>query len=257
MNRGVLLIAHNNSQSNYYDFAIYTAKRVQQFLNLPVSIITDPESDRNSTVFENKYIIEPDKNNLRKTGEWINTSRYMAYELSPYDETILLDVDYNINSNALNNLFKNDSDFLCHYDIKYFFNNSIDYEPISHTSVNTFWATVIKFKKTLQCKQIFDIIKMIQNNYYHYQELHGFLKPTYRNDYALTLAHRIVYGHMHIEEHNIPWRLLHVPTNVKIVRESDTEYVLIFKTESGNKYITIKDLDFHVLSKQNFMELIT
>ena len=32
---------------------------------------------------------------------WYNCGRYLAYNLSPYDETLLLDTDYIVNSNKL------------------------------------------------------------------------------------------------------------------------------------------------------------
>ena len=42
-----------------------------------------------------------DKSNTREQQVWINKGRYQAYELSPYEETLVLDVDYIINSDKL------------------------------------------------------------------------------------------------------------------------------------------------------------
>ena len=41
MSKGVLLIANNNSQIDYVKQSVYLAKRIQKFLDVPISIITD------------------------------------------------------------------------------------------------------------------------------------------------------------------------------------------------------------------------
>ena len=101
--RGVLLFAFNSPKFNYYDMAVATAKRANHFLGLPVTLVTDEDSLPKAPTykFDNVILTEPDKNNKRDWGVWINKGRYRAYEFTPYDETILLDVDYVINSNKL------------------------------------------------------------------------------------------------------------------------------------------------------------
>ena len=62
----------------------------------------------------------------------------------------------------------------------------------------------------------------------------------------------------------IPWNLLHVGKNTSVYRNNDhefnTEYTVMFDNWQRGKirkeYNTIKDTDFHVMSKENFMELI-
>ena len=44
--------------------------------------------------------------------EWNNIGRYDALNLSPYDETILLDCDYIVQNNNPANYFGSDSDFI-------------------------------------------------------------------------------------------------------------------------------------------------
>ena len=87
----------------------------------------------------------------------------------------------------------------------------------------------------------------------------------FRNDYALTLALRIANGHTSLKRDVIPWNLVHVGNkNIHIYRNNDdefnTEYTVIYDNWSRNKirkeYITFKDMDFHVMNKENFMELI-
>ena len=94
MNRGVLLFAFNTEKFNYYEMAVSTAKRVNYFLGLPVTVVTDEDSITNQDYkFHNTIVTAPDKTNRRDWGAWFNKGRFKAYQLSPYDETIVLDVD--------------------------------------------------------------------------------------------------------------------------------------------------------------------
>ena len=114
MTQGVLIFAFNSLKFNYYDMARHSARRAKHFLNLPVTLITDTDSlpgNFNDGTWDKVITITPDKNNVRDWGQWINKGRYMAYDLSPYDETILIDADYVINSDKLLKTFDTYEDF--------------------------------------------------------------------------------------------------------------------------------------------------
>ena len=266
MSRGAILFAFNSPKYDYYAMAEYTAKRINHFLNIPVTLVTDEESVQSSTgyVFDKVIKVEPDKSNTREWGTWINKGRYQAYELSPYDETLLLDVDYMVNSDKLLKCFDLYDDFFCHDNTAYYMYPNVAQDLLSPYSFKTLWATVIIFKKTHRVKQIFECLKMVQDNFDHYANLHHFLSFSYRNDYALTLALRIVNGHLIPNTDIIPWNLLHVGKNTSIYANNDdelnTEFTMCFDNWKNGKlkkeYITVKDSDFHVMNKDNFMELI-
>lgn len=266
MKRGAILFAYNSPKYNYYTMAEHTAKRINHFLNLPVTLVTDNESlPKNSEYkFDNVIITEPDKNNIRDWGVWINKGRYQAYELSPYDETILLDTDYMVNSDKLLKTFDVSVDFCCHDTTTFLMHPNAPQEVLSAYSYKTLWATVIAFKKTNRSKQIFECLEMVQKNFDHYANIHSFVAGVYRNDYALTLALRIANGHTISSGDIIPWNLLHVGKNTSVYKNSDsefnTEYTVMFDNWQRGKirkeYITIKDMDFHVMNKDNFLELI-
>jgi hypothetical protein len=137
-------------------------------------------------------------------------------------------------------------------------------EVLSAYSLNTLWATVVTFRKTRRAEQIFGCLEMVQKNYDHYANIHNFVGGVFRNDYALTLALRIVNGHSENKQDIIPWNLVHVGKNTSIFRNSDdelnTEYTVIFdswkRAKIKKEYITLKDMDFHCMNKANFMELI-
>jgi hypothetical protein len=266
MSKGALLFAFNSPKYNYYEMAVATAKRINHFLDLPVTIVTDNSSipEHTNYTFDKTITVTPDKNNRRDWGVWINKGRYQSFDLSPYDETLLLDTDYMVNSNKLLKTFELPTDFCCHDTTSFLMHPDVPQEMLSVYSFDTLWATVVNFKKTKRAEQIFGSLKMIQNNFDHYANMHGFISVTFRNDYALTLATRITNGHTTPSEDVIPWNLVHVGKNTTVYKNNDdpfnTEYTVMFDNWQRGKirkeYTFIKDMDFHVMNKENFMELI-
>jgi hypothetical protein len=266
MSRGALLFAFNSPKYNYYDMAVATAKRINHFLGLPVTVVTDNESAKTNTSYEfdNVIIADADKTNKRDNTLWLNKGRYRAYELSPYDETLLLDTDYVVNSDKLLKTFDTGNDFCCHNTTSFMMHPGVPQEVLSAYSFNTLWATVVMFRKTERAKHIFQCLEMVQKNYNHYANIHNFISGVFRNDYALTLALRIANGHSEDPSDIIPWNLLHIGKNTSVYKNNDdtfnTEYTVMFdhwqRGKIRKEYTIIKDCDFHVMNKDNFMELI-
>ena len=266
MSKGVLLFAFNSPKYNYYEMAVATAKRINHFLGLPVTLVTDTDSlpAKQDYQFDNTLLVTADKSNARDWGIWINKGRFRAYALSPYDETILLDTDYMVNSDKLLTLFNLPTDFACHDNVNFLMHPNLPQEVLSSYSFKTLWATVVYFKKTDRVRQIFESLEMVQNNFEHYSMIHSFIGGTFRNDYALTLALRLVNGHTYPKSDIIPWNLVHVGKNTHVYRNTDdelnTEYTVMFDNWNRGKirkeYMTVKDTDFHMMVKENFLELI-
>jgi hypothetical protein len=259
MSKGIVLFAHNNEKTDYYKMAVYTAKRANRFLDLPVTIITDSNSITDTEYqFDNTIIIESDQSNSRGKSTWINKGRYQVYDLTPYDETLVLDTDYMINSKQLLKTFEQPSDFVCYQSSKYLLNDSIN-EMMSATSLGIYWATVMRFGKTDKSRDVFKMIEMVQKNYQHYANLHNFMPYMYRNDYALTIALRTVNGHIGNKQDAVTGRLIHAGQDVSIQRIDDTTYDIsshiTVNGKTRKQYIRLSDYDFHILNKNSFMEL--
>ncbi len=105
--RGILAFAYNIDTIDYVSIAQLTLELASKKLNLPYTLITDKEfkNDINNT----RYDI--DSNTFVK---WRNVGRHNAYYLSPYDETLVIDVDYLVIDNSLNKIFETS-----HYKIIY------------------------------------------------------------------------------------------------------------------------------------------
>jgi len=265
MSKGVLLFAFNNGITNYYDMAVATAKRVNHFLNLPVSIVTDINSLPVTPTYEfdKLFVVQADSSNKKDRKVWINKGRYQAYDLSPYDETLLLDTDYLINSNQLLKIFDIYDDFMCP-NRTYFLMNEHGHqqEQVSVTSFNTLWATIIAFKKTNKAKQIFDCMYMIQENYTHYLNIYNMHSSQFRNDHALAISCRIVNGHLEDKSMYMPWALTHINTELIVEKLTNSVYNTSYKIYKKNQktskpeYCVVNNMDFHLMNKNMFMEIV-
>lgn len=263
MKQGVLVFAHNNDETDYMGMAAYTAARVNQFLDLPVTVVTDSvtvaqHNQHTLGVFDKVIQVQPDRANRRRDTVWINRGRCRAYEHSPYDETLLLDADYMINSQQLLRLFEMPSDIMAHNRTR-FFCEDIQQERLNKHTAPIHWATVVRFRRSSRAQQLFSMMRMIEDNYEHYANIYGFQPYMFRNDYAFTIALRTVNAHLSPAADQIPWSLCHVGKRVTAHRESDTGYVLMFpeqgRGQTRQRYITVRDCDFHMLGKRNFCEL--
>lgn len=261
MSRGVLLFAFNNDHTNYYRMAEQCAHRITHFLNLPVTVVTDNQSlpAEPKYEFDNVILVEAQRDNIKDGTAWNNKGRYRAYSLTPYDETLLLDTDYLVNSDQLLKIFDIYDDFMVPNRTSFVMYPESEQEKIGVNSFYTVWATVVAFKKTKRVEQIFDCLRMVQHNYNHYCTLYNMIGGTYRNDYGLTIAMHIANGHVELASDYVPWNLLHVNKEVKMYRNSDTPFNTSYtaiREVKKTEYGILTDTDFHCLDKKTFMELV-
>lgn len=256
--KGVLLFAFNSGTVDYYSMAVATAKRINHFLNLPVSIVTNKESlpSTSTYTFDKVILADAQTSNKKDRLPWYNKGRYRAYDLTPYDETIVLDTDYLVNSNKLLKIFDFYDDFCCHDTTSYILIPDATQEHLSIQSFKTLWATVIVFRKTPRTKQIFECLEMVQTNYEHYENIYKFLNNTYRNDYGLSIALRIANGHLLNKQDIIPWNLIHAEKTSNVIRNSSDEFNTEYTIIKNKDYTILKDCDFHMMNKENFMEVV-
>jgi len=270
MSRGVLIFAFNNTKLDYFKQATWVADRVEKFLGLPTTIVTDEVSVGNTITKHHIVFAEAialsnrnfDISKENQVAHWYNVNRFQAYDITPYDETIVIDSDYIVNSDQLNLLFDSLDNFLCHravYDVAN--KNSLDsYQTFGTTLFPHYWATVLFFRKGEWAKQIFDLITMVKDNYRFYSKLYKFLPKPFRNDYAVSIALAIAHGHRIDAIPTIPWLLPTAVTDIDVIQLSETEFELRYSKWARNKQremrSIIKDHDFHCLNKQAMEKLI-
>ena len=265
MTQGVVFFAFNSGPIDYVRIAQWNAANVRRHLNLPVTLITDTHVD--DPIFDQVILVENVEADRRiffdqdKLVPWRNRGRCSAYELSPYDTTLLLDVDYVVASTKLLYLLGDSRDFVCHQraeDVTQFTDSNI--ETFGEHRMPMSWATVVKFNRSYIAEQVFDIMAMVQNNYAHYADLYRFRHAPFRNDYALSIALALVNGHSVDPVFDMARPLLNV-NPAHEVRQLDTDYYEIKYTKMVNQElkpfkITVYKQDIHVMGKSFLESLI-
>jgi len=262
MTTGVLIFAYNNEHIDYLAMANWSAKNIRRHLNLPVCVVTDQPIPANYE-FEQVVYAATDSQNSRwfadidATVTWYNGNRSNAYELSPWEQTLVLDADYVVASDQLNKLLYTDQDFLCH-------RRAYDVTGLQPFDDNNFfgqhqmpmnWATVMLFRRSKSAELIFESMQMIRDNWQHYRNLYGIVRSTYRNDFALSIAMNIVDGHT-LSTPVIPWNLATVtPDHVLTQLDSDTYRVDFTTAEKKARWIKLTN-DFHAMGKHHLGEII-
>jgi len=138
-----------------------------------VSLVTDPSTvewmresnilEKATSVFENLIIVErPITDNQRKLCDgknesmvpFVNSNRASAYDLTPYNRTLLIDSDYFIFSNRLSEYWNIDDDVLIGQSINDIYSGDrLGYNDryISEVGINLYWATTVMFSKNATC----------------------------------------------------------------------------------------------------------
>ena len=252
MSKGILFYAFNNEITDYESIARWNAKRVKKYLGLPSTIITNKDAKPLSGGMRKMH---PGTDEAKAT--WYNAARYNAYQDSPYDETIILDVDYIVNSDQLLQLFELNKDFAVHqsvYDITarndFYYHQTFGKVQFPHA-----WATVCYFKKSVEAQTIFNFVKMIKQNYSFYADLYKFPRAPFRNDFAFSIALMAWQGHVITDRFRIPWPMQMSTTNVDVTVDDN---VINLQYEKQNKpmRLKIKDQDLHVLNKHTLGALV-
>ena len=243
--KGALLFAFNTLQTNYVNIAEQSARLIKHTLGIPVSLVTD--TDISSGIFDQVIPIENQFDNYHPGAltptPWRNGSRYRAYELSPYDQTLLLDSDYLILEQNLLKLFEQD------YDYRIMTHNqkpdAVWNDKMGIYSHQYQWATVVLFDKTPKSNMLFKLAGRIQRNYLYYLNLYQISRGNFRNDYAFTIANNILNGYDLGMDQGIPWPML---TFAEVVNSITVKNSMLVVKEPKNAYV-IPRQNIHVMDK--------
>lgn len=267
MTTGALIFAFNNEQTDYLAMAEWSVRNIRRHLNIPVAVVTDVDpGDPRVSGFDRVITAHAATGGTRwfedyqATVSWHNAGRVDAYNLTPWDQTLVLDADYVVCGNQLQQVLESPQDFLAH-------RTAIDAARPDNLFLDTFgtsrfpmwWATVMMFRKSNTAQYIFDCMQMIRNNWQHYRELYGIAEKNYRNDYALSIALGIISGHT-LTVDSIPWSLMSVTpdTELSIERRAQQEiWHMKYKDQDGRfKTVGWLGQDFHAMGKSHLEKII-
>lgn len=248
--KGVVLFAFNTKKINYVSIADSASQLIKKYLNLPVTLITGIDATPEFN-YENVIRVDPNVGNVRfkkdgSTVEWKNFDRYLAYNLSPYDTTILMDVDYLLFDSNILKLLYTDFDYKIMHRMQT--PDHRDESEMGPISLPLVWATLIIFNKTKTSQILFDMVGKIQRNYNYYRQLFGIRETIYRNDFAFSMANIIINGYALTPEHNIPWDLITIEENIKSIEVLDNFFVLRHLERS----LVLPKQSLHIMDK-NFL----
>jgi len=96
MTQGVLLFCFDTPEVKYHRVLERCVELIKKNLKLEITVITNIETFKRMKPMGmiNYKLITNETNNKLLGKPWYQTERYMAYDLSPYDTTLLLDIDY-------------------------------------------------------------------------------------------------------------------------------------------------------------------
>jgi len=270
MSKGVVLIANNNGHIDYVKQAVFLSHRVKQYLNLPVTVITDsPNYLKNN--FDTDHLDQiitidyKETTNKRfyfdgamshKTLQFKNQSRTLCYFLSPYDKTLVMDTDYIICNDVLLKCFDSNSDLMLYrksYDISNI-RDTHEFKYVSDQSIIFYWATVLYFTKNSKNDAFFGLIDHIQEEWHHYRKTYQISNSMFRNDFAFSIALHIMRGfensteiadelpgkHFYTADKDILWKL-----------NDDKMMFLVEKKDYVGEYtpVSTQGMNVHVMNK--------
>lgn len=283
MKKGVVLFAHNNRQIDYAKMALVSGGLAKKNLGVPVSLVTDQSTidwlkesnlwNKALETFEQIIDVErPTDLQQRKfkdgkesvTAPFKNSNRSSVWDLTPYDRTLMIDCDYFIFSDALNEYWDCNSDILISTKYNDVQGERIGYldKHISDTGVRLLWATTVMFTKNENTKVFFELVKHIKDNYKKFADIFRFDSRMYRNDISFGIARHILYGFETDNDYAMP-PVLSVP-DMDLIYDVNKNGIQVL-TANLNDYTlcNVKDRDIHIMNKQSitrhidkFMELV-
>lgn len=278
MTKGIICFAFNNPQIDYVKQAIFLAKRSKQFLRLPVTLITSDTDYINKAYKDQAKVFDkiiPLKKNNNVTWKryyngpfywnslpFNNKHRSMAYDLSPYDQTILLDTDYIINSKHLLKCFNSKEQLM-------FNRNAVDlagwrnikeFKYINDSGIDFYWATAVYFKRSKKANLFFNTLQHVEENYDHYAMTYNVGTSTFRNDHAFSIAVHMLNGFQSgdfVKE--LPTKMYYtLDRDVPIKIQDNKIELMVEKKGYHGQYtcLTVKDLDVHIMNKYELNDTI-
>jgi hypothetical protein len=243
MKKGVLVFCFNTEFYRYDRIAAKTIPLIKKNLGLPVTVITNYDTFKllPPLGWVDYRLIDNQTGNTIDGKPWHNLDRHRAYELSPYDKTLLVDIDYFCYTDNLRTLFDSDHDMMVH-DKVYDLTGKGSYDFRNNSAIPMVWATLVYFKKCEYSRAVFEMVKYVKEHYSYFCNLYRIDFGNFRNDYAFAIALQQLNGFTRFAV--MPTKLATLPASAKV--KSVNEERLIW--EMDNKFGVV-DTDVHVIDK--------
>jgi hypothetical protein len=273
MSKGIIIFAQNNEYVNYAEQACASAGYARKNLSLfdEICLITNTETLKSNKKLINKYFdkvivsdsFQPDNIRLFKDTTHIteyapfkNMGRSEVYELSPYDETLMIDADYFIMNDVLDQVWDSENDVMinCKYrDVSERHKENIEY--LDNFSIPMYWATVFYFKKSDFAGNLFTLISHIKYNYKYYYYLYNCSGNLYRNDFAFSMALHILNGNVAFDVPSLPFNYLNNSFDLDDIYRVNSHNDIIMYCADAERITNhilsrFKNMDIHIMNKK-------
>jgi len=215
--KGFMMFAYNNDQLDYTQLGIVAAYAVKKYMpTYPIVLVTNQVSldrcrkdygeEMMNAAWDNIILTDPAyEQNMRVhndgayysfNAQFTNTNKHDIYNLSPFDETILIDTDYLCGNDNLAKLFGGQYDVAMYRDAK----NLRCEEPFTtekwlhYAGIRMWWSTVVYWRKSEEAEHFFNVWSEVKKNWEYYRFLYKFPGNIYRTDYAASIAAHMCNG---------------------------------------------------------------
>jgi hypothetical protein len=275
MKKGILIFAHNSRDVDYALMSLVSGSSAKKNLQVPVSLVADRftiDWMKTSKIFDQAVnlfdkIIEIEKpvtQNTRllhdgyssKTVPFVNSNRASVWDLTPYDRTLLIDSDFLIMSNTLNEYWDIDCSVMLSpsmKDVRGDRKGILD-SWVSETGIPLYWATTVMFTKNEESRIFFDLVDTIRTNYNYFSDLYRFNPKQYRNDISFSIAKHMLNGFTYFKEDLPPILTL---LDKDLLHSIDQNQIRVFLNDNMSEdhvvITSIKNADVHVMNKQSII----
>jgi hypothetical protein len=280
MSNGVLIFAHNSTALDYALMSIIAGGLAKKHLNVPISLATDENTvlwmktsniyDRATKIFDKIILIEkPKTNNQRKLhdGEhsemipFTNTNRTSAWDITPYERTLLIDSDYLIFTNALNEYWSSTDVLISNAMNDINDNSRAGYHDryVSDTGVHMYWATTVMFSKNDAGKRFFELVNYVKNNYQYYGDVFRFDTRQYRNDIAFSITKHILDGFETDSITTLPPVLTAIDRDMLHSVDATGKLTFLVSPKMDSKFVvtSLANTNIHIMNKQSIIRNAT
>jgi len=279
--QGIVFFAYNTEQINYLKLSTVAAHYASRHMpDLPICLITsvgDWEWFKKNfqgdfaiinDSFDEIVLAEPGHQDNPRThhdspwskfvSQFRNKNKHRVIDYTPFDKTLLLDIDYIIQNNQLEYVFDTDSAVTLFHDAETLIGERPGQaQQRLHTyGIPMLWSTVIYFNRNKDLSRMFfDTWAHVAENYEFYCFLYGFPGHIFRTDFCVSIATHIINGMREgeiIEDFSRPMIYMSQRDDIVHINEADDWVYLVNDRQAAweNSLTRIMNENVHVMNKR-------
>jgi len=280
MSSGIALFAYNTEQIDYIRLATIAARYAKRHMpNQSTCLITDSGTwdwfskgsykDLADETFDDVVLVEADKKVNKRThfdspyfkftSDFKNGNKHRVFNLTPYDKTLLIDIDYVMQNNSLEYVFDTDNAVTLFHNAESLIGEppALPQQKLSDQGIPMLWSTAVYFDKHNSLTEMFfEIWQHVSENYNFYKFLYGFPGTMYRTDFCVSIATHMMNG-MGTGEliNNFPMPLINMSQHDDIAKINSADawvYLVNNRRENLEDAMTLIEREnVHVMNKRS------